>query len=412
MKGAAVFSSSEHPHRWFMLAGVWAIYMSFGLTAATIAPLVQPISRDLSLDLSDMGGIMGAWPLVYIAAAIPASAFIDRYGLRKSLLVAAGIIALSAALRALATGPVSLFLAVAVFGIGGPLVSVGAPKLISTWFAGKERGTAMGIYMTGPAIGSIAALTLTNSVLMPMFDGRWRLVALLYACVAVLAGCVWFAIARADASKQAERDARAQPVEGKLAVYTRLVRLPSVRLILLLSIGIFFFNHGLNNWLPEILHAGGMTLSQAGFWSAVPTAVGVIGALLIPRYATPDRRSRVLCTLFVVAGIATLALQYTAPWLVASGLVAQGIARSAMMPIAVLLLMEVEEVGAKHMGAAGGLFFTSAEIGGVLGPLTIGIVAERTGGFTIPLSVMFVDCVLLLGVMMLLAKSSRRRTSA
>ena len=37
-------------------------------------------------------------------------------------------------------------------------------------FEGSERGLAMGIYMTGPAIGAIVSLTLTNSSL-PIFEG-------------------------------------------------------------------------------------------------------------------------------------------------------------------------------------------------------------------------------------------------
>jgi MFS-type transporter involved in bile tolerance (Atg22 family) len=33
------------------------------------------------------------------------------------------------------------------------------------------------------------------------------------------------------------------------------------------------------------------------------------------------------------------------------------------------------------MGAAGGMYFTAGEIGGVLGPLTIGTLADLSGGF-------------------------------
>ena len=155
-----------------------------------------------------------------------------------------------------------------------------------------------------------------------------------------------------------------------------------------------------------------MSAAQAGMWAAIPTAVGIVGALLIPRYATPQRRMRVLAALFVIAGIATLALHSSDGDFVSIGLVAQGIARSAMMPIAVLLLMDSKEVGAKHMGAAGGLFFTSAEIGGVLGPLTIGIVAERSGGFSVPLYVLLFDCMLLLCVLWALRNFSGQGTRA
>jgi MFS-type transporter involved in bile tolerance (Atg22 family) len=43
--------------------------------------------------------------------------------------------------------------------------------------------------------------------------------------------------------------------------------------------------------------------------------------------------------------------------------------------------METPEVGAKHMGSAGGLFFCIAEIGGFLGPFLLGALVDWTGGF-------------------------------
>ena len=145
------FSPATHSYRWIMLAGIWLLYFGFGLTVAVMAPLVQPVTDELGLSYAAMGAILGAWPLVYIGSAIPCGALLDRIGPRKALFLAAMIMALSGALRGLADGHMSMFLAVALFGLGGPLLSIGAPKLISLWFEGKERGLAMGIYITGPA---------------------------------------------------------------------------------------------------------------------------------------------------------------------------------------------------------------------------------------------------------------------
>ena len=46
-----------------------------------------------------------------------------------------------------------------------------------------------------------------------------------------------------------------------------------------------------------------------------------------------------------------------------------------------LTLMDAPQVGPQRMGAAAGLYFTAGEVGGVLGPLLVGIVADLTGGF-------------------------------
>ena len=44
------------------------------------------------------------------------------------------------------------------------------------------------------------------------------------------------------------------------------------------------------------------------------------------------------------------------------------------------------------MGVAGGLFFTMAEIGGVLGPVGIGVIADSTGGFDAVLLILSIVC--------------------
>ena len=119
---------------------------------------------------------------------------LDRVGTRWALVLALVVIAASNVLRGLAVGHVSLFLAVALFGLGGPLVSVGAPKTTALWFDGRERGFAMGVYITGLSLGNMAAFSLANSVLMPLFDGDWRAVLLADAAFGLVIGLVWLAI--------------------------------------------------------------------------------------------------------------------------------------------------------------------------------------------------------------------------
>jgi cyanate permease len=201
------------------------------------------------------------------------------------LFAAAAIIALSAAARGLADDQVSLFFAVALFGIG-------APKLVSLWFEGPDRGLAMGIYITGPALGGISALALTNSVVMPLMGGDWRQVLFLYAGIGLAIGLVWLMLASHPRARHlpglavAEKSPSAE-YGGQIGVFLELLKIPAVRLMLIMAVGAFFFNHGLNNWLPEILRRGGMTAAQAGYWAAIPTAIGVFSSLLIPRFATP-----------------------------------------------------------------------------------------------------------------------------
>ena len=111
--------------------------------------------------------------------------------------------------------------------------------------------------------------------------------------------------------------------------------------------------------------------------------------------------------LILSAGIATLLIPQPPGPLLASGLILQGITRGSMMTIAILILVETPEVGARHAGAAGGLFFSAAEIGGVLGPLTVGYLADVTDGFGAALQLLTGICAAL---MLLLALLRRQQT--
>ncbi|MEE8515672.1 MAG: MFS transporter [Alphaproteobacteria bacterium] len=373
------------PYRWVMLGGAWLLYFCFGLTTGSLAPLVNVITGDLGLSHSAMGSILGAWPLVYIVSAVPCGAVLDRIGPRRALFMAGLIIALSGLLRGLAPGYVSLFLAVALFGIGGPLISVGGPKLVSLWFRDAERGLAMGIFATGPALGVVTTLMLTNSVAMPLAGGNWRAVLMAYAALVLLAALAWFVISARGAEPDANTVAGtkdAAPDQSQFQVFAGLLRLPALRLVLATSIFIFFFNHGMNNWLPEILRTHGMDAATAGFWAAIPHAVGIVAALVIPRLAGPARRFIILGGLFLCAGVATLLIESGTGPLLAAGLMLQGTARGAMSSVMLLVLMATPGVDARTIGSASGLYFSAGEIGGVLGPLSVGYLFDVTGGFS------------------------------
>jgi CP family cyanate transporter-like MFS transporter len=327
-----------------------------------------------------MGSVMGAWQLVYIFAAVPCGVLLDRLGGRHALLIGALLIALSAFGRSVARDYWDLLVAVMVFGVGGPIVSAGAPKVVTQWFTGSQRGLAMGIYMTGPAVGGIVSLTLTHALLLPWL-GDWRAVFRLWALVAAGAGITWWLLAAHPAARRLERIESSAPRLPRREILRGLLGAPAVRLVLLMSIGVFLFNHGLMNWLPELLRAGGMGVVEAGYWAALPTVVGIAGSLVIPRLATPARRFAILWGLCVAAATASLLLQFQEPTALFPGLMLQGIARSSLMTVLILTLVELPGIGERHAGTASGLFFSAAEVGGVLGPVSLGVLYDLTGAF-------------------------------
>jgi len=405
---ASPFEAFTSPIRWAVLGGVWLAYFCFGLTIVTLAPLVAEISADLGLSRSQMGTVLGAWQLVYIGSAIPLGIFLDKVGVRRGLFFAYVMIATSVVLRSQAEGYASLFLAVAVFGLGGPLVSVGAPKTISLWFEGRERGTAMGIYMTAPTLGSMIGLALTNGIFMPLMDGDWRSVMLLYALIVGAGSLVWLLINAHPHCKRMEREHAAAPRGSQRENFLRLIRIPAFQIVLAMAIGIFFCNHGLNNWLPEILRSKGMDATEAGYMSTVPVIFAVLSSLAIPRLAIPKRRIWILAILFFGFGISSLMLHAADGAMLIGALVAQGVARGSAMTLSILTLLDIPGVGSERAGVAGGMFFSAAEIGGVMGPVSIGVVSDFSGGFSASLHLLTGMSVVLLTLLSALRVQRRK----
>ncbi len=366
--------------KWLVLAGLWLLYASFGLVVTSLAPLVLYIEPELDISHTAMGSVMGAWQLVYIFTAIPCGILLGLIGGRAALFIGALLIAGSAVGRAYAYDYWSFLLAVMLFGVGGSIISAGAPKVVTGLFTGSQRGLAMGIYMTGPAIGGIVSLTTTNALFLPLFDMNWRLVMLLWAACATGAAIIWWVLATA-AGLQRKKQYKSSVSVPQFQLVRELISVKALRVILLMSVGVFLINHGLNNWLPELLRQGGMSATQAGYWAALPTVVGILGSLLIPRLATPKRRFHILGGLCMAALIASVMLQSTDQVILTTGLILQGIARSSLMTVLVLTLVELPEIGEQHVGLATAMFFTAAEIGGVLGPLGIGVIYDLSGSF-------------------------------
>lgn len=375
--------------RWTLLFATWLCYFSFGLSAASLAPLVALIEADLGISHSAMGSVLGIWQLVYIGAAVPCGVFLDRAGPRAALLVGVLLVAVSTAGRAFADSWLALMFAVGLFGIGGPIVSSGAPKVVGSIFQGGQRGLAMGIYMTGPTLGGVVALTGSHSLLLPLFDGDWRPVLLVWSVIALIAGAVWWVVAGIAGPRtsgfQLGGDAASAGAglgTGSGDAIRAILFLPAVPVVLLMGVGAFLFNHGLNNWLPELLRASGMSAIAASNWAALPMVVGIIGSLTIPRLATPGRRVAVLVVLCLCGAAASVMLLVARePLGLTAALVLQGVIRSALMTVLILTLMELPGLAARHAGTANGLFFSAAEVGGVLGPLGLGALYDLTGNF-------------------------------
>lgn len=382
--------------RWALLGGVWVVYLAFGLIVASLAPLLTPIEQDLGLSKSSLGAILGAWPLVFIVASLPCGWLLDRISLRWGLFLGSCLMCLSGVFRAVAGDGFSLFAAVGIFGLGAPLISSGAPKFVMTHFPERDRPLATGLYMTGPMAGQVIALSLANSVILPLAGGTWRGVLWVISAAAGFCSLVWLALTHflgTDSGKVAEgagtggagagagAGTAASTQESDRLTSRVLIREKAMQLVLLLAVAVFFVNHGLNNWLPKILEDGGETPSGAGFIAAASYGAAALGSFLLPYWGRDENRVWLpvispLCLAATIAMLAVLSGSAVTPFVLLMGFF-----RFGLVSLGLVVLMRVPGIDSRNMGVASAMFFSAGEIGGFTGPLAVGVIADASGGF-------------------------------
>ena len=331
-----------------------------------------------------MGAALGAWPFVYLAVSTFAGKFLDRYGVQVGLTLGAVLIGASGLLRAAAQSGLGLWLAVAVFGLGGPFISIGAPKLVTEWFSSEERGLAVGLYSTASSLGAITALVVADP--LRALTGHWRWVMIIFGSISLISGLAWVAVSSANPSKQ--------NIESVDERQDGLWRDPTVQRILFLAFMIFFVGHALSGWMPEMLHTGPWSTRGAAWLTAGGITVGVIGSLIIPSRVKAHKRPQVLILMFAAMAVAVWALMASSqtPQIFAVAVI--GIVRVSSVPMAMLLLMSSRSVPDARMGVAGGLFFTAGELGGVSGPWVIGVARQNSADFGSSVTILSVVAVL------------------
>ncbi len=369
-----------------ILGLVWFVYLCFGMSVGSLAPLVDTIREDLDISSTGMGMILGTWQLVYVLCAYAMGTMVDRLGVRRSIGLGIGLVSLSLVLRAVAVDFYSLMFIVAIHGIGGPIISVGAPKAVAVWFVGRKRGLGTGVYNTGPMLGSILVLALTNSAVVPL-TGHWRYSFVVYGGVALAATIVWWLLAKDPSDDNGGAGSTSEMISTTTSVSAMetlkaLLKLGNVRVVLILAFASFFLEHGLAQWLPTVFIDQGRSDSIAGILAAIPLTTGILGLLFIP-YIVPHRsRAWTLTILLLIGALGNIGVIHLAGPALITILALSGPARLSVLSLLTLVLMETRSVGRQYMGAASGMLFTVAEIGGFTGPLFLGLLRDVTDTLT------------------------------
>jgi MFS family permease len=152
--------------------------------------LVDPIRGDLGVSDTQISLLLGsAFAVVYGTAGIPLGFLADRISRRNLIFAGVAVWSVGTIACGLSRNFGEIFASRIVVGLGEAALSPAAISLISDYFAPSRRGTAVGFFLSGIAMGSGAAILIGGGVLHAIEFGilagtplagqaPWRLVLL------------------------------------------------------------------------------------------------------------------------------------------------------------------------------------------------------------------------------------------
>ncbi|WP_342755434.1 MFS transporter [Pantoea sp. MBD-2R] len=274
--------------RWLMIAFCFfAIAINY-IDRINLAIAAPHIKKDLGLDDTSMGLILGAFFWTYALMQIPAGRLLDRLGARAGLAIAVGWWSLFTVVTAFGRGFGSLFASRLLLGIGESGGNPGCAKVVYSWFAKKERATASGIFDAGPRAGSAIALPLV-AWLISTWD--WETSFVVTGALGLAWVAIWLLFYREPEAMKGLNPEQRENLLADRGVQTvdknekvNIAGLFRFRTVWGMMIGFFCMNFATYffvTWFPTYLTmAHGFSLKELGTIGAIPALMGIPGSLL------------------------------------------------------------------------------------------------------------------------------------
>ncbi|WP_454674343.1 MFS transporter [Achromobacter pestifer] len=356
--------------RW---AGVLAIVGAGVVASLQVGKVIiaAPLLRqDMGLDLASIGTLTAVFSILGVIGGIAAGGVIARFGARRMMLLGLAATALGTALGALAPGYGVLLASRVIEGLGFLMITVAGPAALQRMVSASNRDFAFALwscYMpTGMAIAMLASQAFDHWQAYWWCAGAAVVVAL--ACVAALAP------ATPGGASLSWRGMRQDTTDTLGAAGPVLLAL-SFTLYSLMFFALFTF-------LPVLLMEKlGLSLAQAGLYSAIASAANIIGNLGAGMLlARGWRRSTLIACASVTMGVvALLIFRSVLPAMPTFLLCVLFSAAGGLIPATLLGTAPLVAPRPALTAASVGLVMQGSNLGQVIGPVTVGGVIDRFG---------------------------------
>ncbi|MCY0386713.1 MFS transporter [Robbsia sp. Bb-Pol-6] len=396
------------------------LYLAAYIDRSTLGFAKLQMNADIGIGDAAYGFGAGLFFIAYFLFEVPSNVFLVRIGASRwfaRILVTWGTITVA---MALIRGPASFYLLRFLLGAAEAGFYPGVVYFLCQWFPARHRASIFGLFLLSQPLALIVTGPLSGGLLgMEGIAGLhgWQWLFILTGLPAMLlawptlrllpdrprdahwlpaADRVWL-----DAELARERREKGPVLDAAGAQAHPLRALGDARIVLL---ALYFLPYplavyGMSMWLPTIIKAFGVSNLTTGFLSAIPYFFAIAGLLTVPR--SSDRRDE---RMWHIAGSAALG---------AIGLAVSATAHSHVVQLAALCLTAFGLYAAQPIfwtlpsrflsgtSAAAGIAMINAigNLGGYLGPFTVGAIKQYTGRLADGLYFLAAG-VLLLGVLL------------
>jgi EmrB/QacA subfamily drug resistance transporter len=158
--------------KWWTLIAVCTGTFMLLLDITVVNVALPDIQQSLHSSFADLQWVVDAYALTLAAFLLTAGVVGDMYGRRGVFAVGLIVFSASSLVCGVSTSPLMLNLARGAQGVGGAIMFATSLALIAQAFAGRERGTAFGIY--GAVVGGAVAIgPLLGGAITSGIGWRW-----------------------------------------------------------------------------------------------------------------------------------------------------------------------------------------------------------------------------------------------
>ncbi|NCT91405.1 MFS transporter [Cellulomonas sp. APG4] len=393
---------SARPGPWrgrrVVLAGIVLVALNLRIAVGAVSPILADVREDVALT-DTLTGVLGAVPVASFAlfgALAPLVA--RRVGLEPALIAAMVLSTVGEVVRSTVGTPTAFLgwsvIALAGMGMGNVLL----PPLVKRYFPDRI-GAVTAVYSVAMAVSA----SVPPLIAVPLAAQHgWRVSLAAWALLGALAVAPWLVVVVRSAQARAQLEGllrRGPATTPRLAGRHRgggRVRRSPLAWGLALTFSVNTTNvYIIFAWLPDLLVAEGMEPAAAGRWLALFAVMGLVPALVAPPLTVRLRDPWWLVLAFVAmfaAGYVGLLVAPTAGiawWMVLTGI------GSGTFPVLLTLLNLRTRTSAGASSLSGFVQGFGYGLAGA-GPVLVGLVVGRGGGYDVVLVALLASMLVLL----------------